>query len=76
MTKGVLKMTVKDLLTVAVSSHIYIITENEDKYYSTDNGLTFKRSVFNNDTSITEEILNSQVRYFKPVTDYAIYIYI
>lgn len=69
-------MTVKDLLTVAVSSHIYIITENEDKYYSTDNGLTFKRSVFNNDTSITEEILNSKVRYFKPVTDYAIYIYI
>lgn len=69
-------MKVLELLSVAVASHIYIITENEDKYYSTDNGLTFKRSVFNNDTSITETILDSTVRYFKPVTDYAIYIYI
>lgn len=69
-------MTVSELLTVTVASHIYIITESENKYYSTDNGLTFKRSVFNNDTSITETILDSTVRYFKPVTDYAIYIYI
>ena len=69
-------MTVSELLTVAVASNIYIITDSENKYYSTDNGLTFKRSVFNNDTSITEYILDSTVKYFKPVSDYALYIYI
>lgn len=69
-------MTISELLTVTVASHIYVITESENKYFSTDNGLTFKRSVFNNDDELTEYVLNSTVKYFKPVTDYAIYIYI
>lgn len=69
-------MTIGELLTVTVASHIYVITGSEDKYFSTDNGLTFKRSLFNTDNDLTDYVLNRTVKYFKPVSDYAIYIYI
>lgn len=70
-------MKVKELISHLIAKDIYITTETELKYYSNDGGISFKTGVLSNpDPDLTYKIYNSRVKWFKPESNYAIYIMI
>lgn len=70
-------MKVKDLISHLIAKDIYITTETKLKYYSNDGGISFKTGVLSNpDPELTYKIYNSTVKWFKPESNYAVYIMI
>ena len=60
-------MTVKELLTVTNARDIYVSTTDHNTYFSMDNGLTFKASLFNDpDEDLSSKIHDMTVNYFTP----------
>lgn len=70
-------MKVKELISHLIAKDIYITTEVGLKYYSNDGGISFKTGVLSNpDPELTYKIYNSRVKWFKPESNYAVYIMI
>ena len=60
-------MKLKELLAVTNARDIYVTTADHNKYFSLDNGQTFKASLFNDpDSELTNSLYESIVNYFTP----------
>lgn len=63
-------MKLKELLAVTNARDIYVTTADHNKYFSLDNGQTFKSSVFNDsDNDLTNSLHEMTVNYFTPVCE-------
>lgn len=70
-------MKVKDLISHLIVKDIYITTQTELKYYSSDGGISFKTGVLSKpDPELTYNIYNARVKWLKPENNYAVYIMI
>lgn len=70
-------MKVRDLISHLIAKDIYIATQTELRYYSSDGGISFKRGVLSDpDPDLTYNIYNSVVKWLKPESNYAVYIMI
>lgn len=62
-------MKLKELLSVTNARDIYVTTPDHEKYFSLDNGQTFRKSLFKPEDNLTDILHNMSVNYFTPVRE-------